>query len=271
MSKDRNYEIVTRDNSYNNKPDWKQNVASKTQKRNSVKKCILLCVFSVVYYMFVGSFIASVTNSITATLIIDCSIIFFGIFYYNNYIRTKFLSSFDVTKDAKTWIKLCLATFVVWMVTQSIVAYYMMYFDDNGFGNLHHSTVNNVSTCMPLTLIIAPIAEEILFRGVIYANLKKHIHIGIAALISAVLFSACHGTIVNALLGFVCGMFFVAVYECFDELSIAVLMHILYNFFTSKFECVTIFCCSLQVVVVSNVLIIIAILAFLIKHKKKFD
>lgn len=57
--------------------------------------------------------------------------------------------------------------------------------------------------------IIAPFAEELLFRGVIYQALKKYFHIGIAIGIQAVLFGLVHINSVQVvyatLMGILCG------------------------------------------------------------------
>ena len=57
--------------------------------------------------------------------------------------------------------------------------------------------------------MIAPIAEEILFRGVIYQALRKHFHIGVAIGVQALLFGLVHingvQIVYATLMGIVCG------------------------------------------------------------------
>ncbi|EPF36396.1 CPBP family intramembrane glutamic endopeptidase [Treponema denticola] len=81
-------------------------------------------------------------------------------------------------------------------------------------------------------LIIAPIYEELIFRGVIYDDTKKLFNAKIAALVSSILFGLIHlyggyaqviGTIVSGLLSAYC-------YEKTKSLYACILLHSLHNF-----------------------------------------
>ncbi len=77
--------------------------------------------------------------------------------------------------------------------------------------------------------LMAPLVEEILFRGHILGALKKEMHPWIAILISAVFFGVSHGTPIGIIyataLGIVMGWLTIA----FDSIVPSLLFHIAYN------------------------------------------
>ena len=78
--------------------------------------------------------------------------------------------------------------------------------------------------------LIAPIAEEILYRGVLFRSLANHLRLPRAALLSAVLFALVHfyglpSLIMVGIVGFVCAL----AYASSHALLTAVALHALYN------------------------------------------
>lgn len=59
----------------------------------------------------------------------------------------------------------------------------------------------------------SPLAEEMIFRGVIFNRFKKYLPVTIAGVISAVLFGIYHGNVVQALYGFVAGCLLAWIYH----------------------------------------------------------
>ncbi len=94
---------------------------------------------------------------------------------------------------------------------------------------------NLFTTSDPLSLllmfipvvILAPIVEEIIFRGVLYNLLNKRMSLPLAALVSSVIFGLMHGTTFfqTALIGFVLAF----VYQVTGDLKMAMLGHGLNN------------------------------------------
>ncbi|MCH5255412.1 MAG: CPBP family intramembrane metalloprotease [Lachnospiraceae bacterium] len=77
--------------------------------------------------------------------------------------------------------------------------------------------------------LISPIAEEILFRGLVYNRLKKYCAVPAAILLSAVLFGLFHGNLVQGVYGFLMGCLMAIVYERFGSFLHAVLFHAVAN------------------------------------------
>ena len=87
-----------------------------------------------------------------------------------------------------------------------------------------------VKLAMALTAaIVAPLAEEILFRGFIYGVLKRYTDTYFAGLLSAVLFAAIHLHVGLFLPLFALGLIFVAAYEATGCLLVSIFMHALFN------------------------------------------
>ena len=77
---------------------------------------------------------------------------------------------------------------------------------------------------------VAPITEEILYRGVLFRSLSNHMGAFAAAFVSAVVFSSVHfydlqGFISVAMFGFVCAL----LYRATGSLTTVMALHVLYN------------------------------------------
>lgn len=77
--------------------------------------------------------------------------------------------------------------------------------------------------------IVAPIAEEFLFRGVIYNTLKRKISIKWTIIIQAILFGAFHGNLVQGIYATLLGIVFGYVTYKTKSLWPAIIMHMVNN------------------------------------------
>lgn len=78
-------------------------------------------------------------------------------------------------------------------------------------------------------VIIGPIFEEIIFRGIIYKRLKRSMPTVFAILISSILFAVIHDGILWMSYTFLLGLIFAWVFEMCDSLIASVLVHALFN------------------------------------------
>ena len=74
--------------------------------------------------------------------------------------------------------------------------------------------------------LIAPIAEELLFRGVIYGYVRKFFDVRTAIIGSAILFVVYHGNMVQALNATILGYFMAYAYEYFGDFKVPIFMHV---------------------------------------------
>lgn len=79
------------------------------------------------------------------------------------------------------------------------------------------------------TLIIAPAAEELLFRGILYTAIKQRGHPQAALWVTSVLFALIHHNLVGFLALIFLAVLLVAVYERAKNLFAPILLHSLFN------------------------------------------
>ena len=77
--------------------------------------------------------------------------------------------------------------------------------------------------------LVTPIAEELLFRGVIYGRLRRMLKIRPAMLLSAVFFGMYHMNSVQGIYGFLMGCVIVYAYEYFGDFKAALAVHMIAN------------------------------------------
>ncbi len=81
-------------------------------------------------------------------------------------------------------------------------------------------------------VVAAPLAEELLFRGIIYNSLKGLFKPVAAMLAAAAFFGVYHGNSVQGIYGFLMGCLFIYAYEYFGDFRAAVALHAVVNFFS---------------------------------------
>lgn len=85
-----------------------------------------------------------------------------------------------------------------------------------------------------LVVIVAPVTEEILFRGVLFASLRRHIGVHLAALLSGLLFAVVHIEVLASqpfgLGGLtLAGVLLAYAFHYTKSLRVAIVMHAVYN------------------------------------------
>lgn len=87
----------------------------------------------------------------------------------------------------------------------------------------------NIVIALIATIIMAPLVEEIIFRGLIYTRMKKGMNLIVAGLLSSLLFGIVHGTLIWASYAFVLGMILVWLFERYQSLLATILLHFIFN------------------------------------------
>lgn len=80
-----------------------------------------------------------------------------------------------------------------------------------------------------LYVVAAPLAEELLFRGIIYNCLKRMMKPMAAVVVAAVFFGAYHGNAVQGIYGFAMACLIIYAYEYFGDFRVAVAIHAVVN------------------------------------------
>lgn len=91
------------------------------------------------------------------------------------------------------------------------------------------SAIDNSLIAWITAVLMAPILEEIVFRGLIYTRLKKGLPMIAAAIITSLIFGTVHGTIIWAIYTFIFSMVLIWVFERFQSLTACIILHMAYN------------------------------------------
>lgn len=102
------------------------------------------------------------------------------------------------------------------------------------FANDYEQTTNQLyGTTLIVTIIfsviIAPITEELLYRRILYKQIKEEYGFYIASFISSVLFGIAHMAIVQGIYGFLTGLLLCYCYEVGKQIKIPILVHMIMN------------------------------------------
>lgn len=121
-------------------------------------------------------------------------------------------------------------------------------------------------------VIMAPIVEELMFRGLVYKRLRRDIKPIYAILISALLFGVYHMNVVQGLYAFVIGALMAYVYEKYKTLVAPILFHAVANGISVILTETTIldflYSSGFMILFTTAVEIIILVLMVFVIHKK---
>lgn len=94
-----------------------------------------------------------------------------------------------------------------------------------------YTEVANRQFALPLWMgliiygILSPIAEEVVFRGIVYNSLYRDFGRAAAIIGSALFFGIYHGNMVQALYGFILGLFMAVFYAKYGSFIVPVIFH----------------------------------------------
>ncbi|MGK0467840.1 lysostaphin resistance A-like protein [Clostridium sp.] len=90
------------------------------------------------------------------------------------------------------------------------------------------SNMSSVLGVISVVLII-PILEEVLFRGLIYNELKTHLNIVIAIILQSLIFAIAHGNMLQGIYAFIMGAVVAIIYDKTGSIFAPILFHVMYN------------------------------------------
>ena len=89
---------------------------------------------------------------------------------------------------------------------------------------------NNLLFNFFLIIIVAPIIEEIVFRGLFYKTLKNFIPFVQASIISSLIFAIIHENILSLTILFLLSLYLTWIYERTNSILYSILTHSIFNF-----------------------------------------
>lgn len=96
----------------------------------------------------------------------------------------------------------------------------------NSFTNIMQG---NYIVSLLSVVIVAPVVEEVIFRGLIYTRLKNGVPLILSAVITSVVFGMIHGTIIWAIYTFLFSLILIWVFEKFKSLLANIILHMAFN------------------------------------------
>ena len=97
--------------------------------------------------------------------------------------------------------------------------------------NQSAETVSNATgvVAMLAITIVGPVAEEVLFRGLIFTRLSRGFGVTASVIVSTLIFAAAHGNILWSIYAGVLGLMFVLIYIYTRSIICPIIMHVAYN------------------------------------------
>ncbi len=141
---------------------------------------------------------------------------------------TRLMSWTDIGLAPLTYIAyvLCLLT-ILSVVTTTIPGFQPDQAQDVGFKTL--TTQTGYLLAFVTLVVVAPIAEEVLFRGYLYGKLRRHVPLWAAALATSMLFAAIHGQWNVAIDTFILSLFLCGLRELTGSVWAGILVHMIKN------------------------------------------
>ncbi|HOQ17869.1 MAG TPA: type II CAAX endopeptidase family protein [Defluviitaleaceae bacterium] len=122
-----------------------------------------------------------------------------------------------------------------------------------------------------VTAITAPLFEEILFRGLIFRQVKKSFPVAAAVIIQSILFALLHGNTLQMLYTFILGVSAALVCQWGDSLWNAIVLHIFYNGTSLILTIINMDFTLLTALITMTISSVIYIAGMIICYKKRCD
>ena len=190
----------------------------------------LLCL-SVYWFGGAIAILSTGVSPVLGTLVLDV-LLAFALWQYRY--EFSFLAMPKITKTEKYTL---IALFIcVWLFGQITGAWALSLGPSTDYSAYKEAAQSaDVLQGLLLTLIAAPVAEEFLFRGLIYSMWKRVMSSRFAFIGQALLFALIHGTQAHLLPIFMLGVFSCYIFERTGNIWVSIGVHIVYNIFSILF------------------------------------
>jgi membrane protease YdiL (CAAX protease family) len=128
------------------------------------------------------------------------------------------------------WLTASAGLALCWFAGQATAEWVYETWGSSGFDAVNSTKLDSPVWLVALTiLVLAPVGEEALMRGIAYPALRKHWPPAAAAFVTAMVFSLLHGNLVQIALTVPLGVLLAFVYEASQRLWPVILMHVVFN------------------------------------------
>ncbi len=87
----------------------------------------------------------------------------------------------------------------------------------------------NITIQIITAVILGPIVEELIFRGLMYIRLKRMFGAGVAAFVTGVIFGVYHGNVSQGIYAFIFSYGAIFIYERYKKIYAPIIMHMVAN------------------------------------------
>lgn len=200
-----------------------------------VLKSLAICLVSVSLYLVLSFIVLTlVQNSVLATVISDIIFAIAGYIYYKHRYICRNLHRTDAVAGYSNSVCFLFLLYmaVLWIFVQITTVTIYNILQDTAYDSYRQLSESESVLYLILTIFIAPIAEEILLRGIVFNSLKASMPIGLCYAVSSFIFAILHGTVTHIFLTLVMGFFFAIIYEYTHMLRYSILFHGIFNLMT---------------------------------------
>lgn len=188
-------------------------------------KNIWLPVAVLVAYVLAGGLVIRLTGqAVVATSLMDIVIIVIWAVYR---LRVRNVPKYKV--DVKTRLAFVGLFALILLFGQVAAAWVLETFGSASYETYSNAMGNDAVLSAFLGLLFAPMAEEILLRGVAFGLWRKSMNPYVVLVLQAVVFALLHGTLVHAIPTFCFAMFQGVLYARTNRLTACMATHFLYN------------------------------------------
>ncbi|AZT90314.1 CPBP family intramembrane metalloprotease [Caldicellulosiruptor changbaiensis] len=172
-----------------------------------------------------------------------CTILFFGIFFKDE-ITDLIEYSYRISKNKIKIINIMflflfgvLSTIIIQIIVY-LLNVYLLHIRDVDKASIFEKQIENIiklnnvhSVIILLTIIffsgiVAPVVEEIIFRGLIFQSLRQKMDLKLAILMNALIFGLWHIDLYTALCAFLFGIVLSIFYIRFNSIFVPIVIHI---------------------------------------------
>ena len=181
-------------------------------------------------------------NTMRVTIAVGCITIVYTFivrYYLTNYTERKWIAAHgnhaknQVTarRLPRDVVKYVIAIILcAWVLGQVFARGSYVLFGSAGFDTVTGAINDaNLLTMLFLAVVIAPVSEEMLMRGVIYPVLRTRFSAYAACIITACLFGALHGNVVQFIITVPLSIIAAWVYEMSRNITYCIMVHMIFN------------------------------------------
>lgn len=119
---------------------------------------------------------------------------------------------------------------LVWFAGMLAATWVGMNLSDRGTVSYNETAVGMGAAYLVATVAIAPVTEELVYRGVVFGGLSRTpMPPVMAAIVASVVFASMHGTLAHAVPTFTFGMFCCMLYAVTGRIWVSMIAHCTYN------------------------------------------